>query len=99
MEKPNSAPSKEEFSLVVGGPLYQLYLRGHLAQHPLDLLHRRILTFILITWVPLFVLTVIGGKAFDGVHVPFLKDLATHVRFLISIPLFLIGEITVHNNI
>jgi hypothetical protein len=33
-----------DFSLVVGGPLYQLFLRNKLAQAPLDLLHRRVVT-------------------------------------------------------
>ena len=31
-----------EFSLVVGGPLYNTYLRTHLADQPLGLVHRRL---------------------------------------------------------
>jgi hypothetical protein len=57
---------------VLGGPLYQLYLRTRLAKPPLELLYRRIISFTLITWVPLWLLTVIGGHALSGVKVPFL---------------------------
>src|SRR5262245_23708059 len=99
MEQANIAPNKDAFSLVLGGPLYQLYLRSGLVKQPLRLLPRRIFLFILITWVPLLLLTLMNGTIFGGVQVPFLKDLATHTRFLISIPLFLIGELTVHNNL
>ncbi len=50
-----------DFSLVLGGPLYQLYLRTRLARAPIELLHRRIIAFVLITWVPLWLLTAIEG--------------------------------------
>ena len=86
-------------SLVFGGPLYQLFLRSRLARPPLELLHRRIIALVLITWLPLAVLALIEGNAMGGVDVPFFKHLAVHVRFLISLPLLIIAEIIVHQRI
>ena len=69
-------------SLVLGGPLYQLFLRSRLARPPLELLHRRIIALVLITWLPAAVLALIEGNGLGGVAVPFFKHLAVHVRFL-----------------
>lgn len=52
------APSPtDDFSLVLGGPLYQLFRRSGLLKPPLDLLRRRILVLSLLTWLPLLVLS------------------------------------------
>jgi hypothetical protein len=40
-----------DFSLVLGGPLYQLYLRTRLARAPIELLHRRIIAFVLVMYL------------------------------------------------
>jgi len=88
-----------DFSLVLGGPLYQLYLRTRLARAPIELLHRRIVAFVLITWVPLWLLTAIESHALGGVKVPFLLDLDAHARFLISLPLLIVAELFVHQRI
>ncbi len=42
-----------DFSLVLGGPLYQLWRRTRLARDTLDLLRRRIVVLALLTWLPL----------------------------------------------
>jgi hypothetical protein len=42
-----------DFSLVLGGPLYQLLRKAHLEGDAMELLHRRVLAAILLTWVPL----------------------------------------------
>jgi hypothetical protein len=88
-----------DFSLVLDGPLYQFYLRSRLAKAPIELLHRRIIAFVLITWVPLWLLTAIEGHALGGVKVPFLLDLDAHARFLVSLPLLIIAELFVHRRI
>jgi hypothetical protein len=88
-----------DFSLVLGGPLYQLYLRTRLARAPIELLHRRIIAFVLITWAPLWLLTAIDGHALSGVKVPFLQDLDAHARFLVSLPLLIFAELFVHQRI
>jgi len=87
------------FSLVLGGPLYQLYLRTRLARPPLDLLSRRVIGLSLISWFPLLVLSVLGGRALGGVAVPFLRDVEPHTRFLVALPLLIMAEVFVHDRI
>src|SRR5438034_9021729 len=97
--KPAAVRPPDDFSLVLGGPLYQLYLRSRLAAPPIDLLGRRILASMMITWVPLAVLALIGGRAFGGVEVPFIKHVAVHARFLLALPLLLAAEPFAHHRI
>jgi len=86
-----------DFSLVLGGPLYQLLRRSHLADDALDLLRRRIVVIALFAWLPLLVLSTLAGNAWGGrVAVPFLHDFDTHVRFLIALPLLVAAELVVH---
>jgi len=101
MKPGDTSPNNDarSLSLVLGGPLYQLFLRSRLARPPLELLHRRIIALVLITWLPLAVLTLIEGNAMGGVGVPFFKHLAVHVRFLISLPLLIMAEMIVHNRV
>jgi len=95
-----SAPAApEDFSLIVGGPLYQMYLRTGLLRPPADLVQRRIIAFIVVTWLPLAVLTFAGGTAFGGVEVPFLADVDVHIRFLLALPLLIAAEVLVHQRI
>jgi hypothetical protein len=74
----------EDFSLVLGGPLYQMYLRTRLLRPPADLVQRRITALALVTWLPLLVLSIASGTAFGGLKVPFLVDLEVHTRFLLA---------------
>ena len=67
-----------DFSLVLGGPLYQLWRRSHLAGDALQLLHRRIVVLTALAWVPLLALSVAEGHAWGGsVALPFLYDIET----------------------
>jgi hypothetical protein len=95
----STVQSSEDFSLVLGGPLYQLYLRSRLVRPPADLLERRIGAFIVVTWVPLFLLTLGSGTAAGGVQVPFLLDIDVHVRFLAALPLLIGAELLVHRRL
>jgi hypothetical protein len=88
-----------DFSLVLGGPLYQLFRRTHLTGPALELLRRRILFFALLCWLPLAVLSAVEGHLFGGPKFSFLHDIETHVRFLISLPVLLLAEITVHRRL
>ena len=45
-----------DFSLVLGGPLYQLFLRTRLAGPSFDLLKRRMIVITLVAWLPLLLL-------------------------------------------
>jgi hypothetical protein len=97
MQDPRAEP--EDFSLVLGGPLYQLFRRTRMLQPPLDLLKRR-LTFIpLFAWLPLLVVSVLEGRAWSGVSVPFLGDIEAHVRFLVALPLLVVAEVVVHRRL
>jgi hypothetical protein len=82
---------------VLGGPLYQLLRRTHLSDDALALVHRRILAFLLITWLPLLLLSLFEGRAWRGsVAVPFLLNAEVQARFLIAMPLLLLAELAVH---
>ena len=59
-QQPKTTEGKEDFSLVLGGPLYQLFLRTRLIRPPLDLLYRRVVASLLVTLLPLAVLTALG---------------------------------------
>ena len=102
-----SAPTKPEelaalqgpadFSLVLGGPLFQLLRRAHLSDDALSLQRRRILTFLILAWVPLAVLSIAAGRFLPGsVAVSFLTDIDVHVKFLIVLPLLVAAELIVH---
>jgi len=88
-----------DFSLVLGGPLYQLFLRSGLAKPPLDLLQRRVLALPLLTWLPLLVLSALEGHAMAGVGLPFLQDLEAQARFLLALPLLIAAEVLVHQRL
>ena len=56
-----------DFSLVLGGPLYQFFIRARIYTDTLGLLKRRVLVISLFTWLPLLLLSVFAkanGKAF-----------------------------------
>lgn len=88
-----------DFSLVMGGPLYQLFRRGRLWRSAEDLGRRRIVVITLITWLPLFVLAALEGQAFSGVRLPFLRDLEVQARFLVALPLLIVAEVLVHRRL
>jgi hypothetical protein len=86
-----------DFSLVLGGPLYQLLRRAHLSDDALHLQRRRIVVIALLAWLPLLLLSGLGGHLLDGgVAVPFLMDVDVHVKFLVVIPLLVGAELVVH---
>jgi len=87
----------ENFSLVLGGPLYQLWRRTRLAGDGLQLLHRRITTMVLLAWLPLLLLSVAEGPAWgSSVALPFLHDVDLHLRLLVALPLLIAAELLVH---
>jgi hypothetical protein len=94
----NAAVTPADFSLVLGGPLYQLFRRARLADDSgtLELLKRRIIVIALFAWLPLLVLSLVEGRAWDGVAMPFLHDVDVHARFLIALPLLVLAELVVH---
>jgi hypothetical protein len=90
-------PSPADFSLVLGGPLFQLLRRAHITGDALELMRRRVVVISLLAWVPLLMLSALDGRAWGGgVAVPFLRDWDTHVRFLVALPLLVVAELVVH---
>jgi hypothetical protein len=93
-----SVPHLErDFSLVLGGPIYQLFQRAHLSGPALEQLWRRIWVITLVAWLPLLVLSVMDGRAMGPPSpLPFLRDIEAQVRFLVALPLFIAAELVVH---
>ena len=84
-----------DFSLVLGGPLFQLLRKAHLEGDHLELLPRRLLTLTMVAWLPLLLLT-LGTSAGSLTRLSFFHDVEVHVRFLIALPLLIGAEVLVH---
>jgi hypothetical protein len=52
----------QDFSLVLGGPLFQLLCRSHLSGDALELLQQRIIVITLLAWVPLLALSALEDR-------------------------------------
>jgi hypothetical protein len=88
-----SSVNFNNFSLVYGGPLNRLLIRTGLIKPDSPQIIRKVVFAFFITWVPLLILSVIQGLAYGSqVRVPFLYDIAAHVRFLLALPLLIIAE-------
>ncbi len=86
----------EEFSLVLGGPLYQLLVSCGLIKPPIAHLSWRIGTITAIAWLPLALLTVFSGRFAGGVPTPFLYDFEVQAKLLFSLPLLIFAEMVVY---
>ncbi len=92
-----SLQEPQDFSLVLGGPLFQLLRRAHLSDDALELARQRIIVISLFAWLPLLALSALEGQLLGGrVAVPFLLDLEVHVKFLLVMPLLIAAELVVH---
>jgi hypothetical protein len=106
LEPPNTsmamgtALERPDFSLVLGGPLFQLFRRAHLSGASLEMLHRRVLFMPLLAWLPLLLLSVFERHALGGaIKIPFLHDIESSVRFLVALPVLIASEMVVHDRI
>jgi len=88
-----------DFSLVLGGPLYQIFKRMHLSGSTLELLTRRLLVISLLAWLPLLVLSAIERHLLGSQNLTFLHDIESHARFLIALPILILGELIVHRRL
>ncbi|GAK48998.1 hypothetical protein U14_00215 [Candidatus Moduliflexus flocculans] len=89
--------SQQDFSFVLGGPLYQFFRRTGLVDDDLMLLSRRMIILSLFCWLPLLVLSMLDGQIWGGnVTVPFLGDVEVHTKFLLTLPLLIAAELIVH---
>ena len=84
------------FSIVLGGPLYDSLQRHGIVQSSLPNVARRIAALVALTWLPLLVLSLRDGVAWGHqVKVPFLYDLSMYGRFLLALPLLIIAELVI----
>jgi hypothetical protein len=89
----------QDFSLVIGGPLFQFLRRVHLSDDALLMVRQRVVAFALLAWLPLLALSAAEGNLTGGAAVPFLKDLEVHIRFLVVVPLLVVAELVVHQRL
>jgi hypothetical protein len=94
--KINLLEDPPDFSIVLGGPLFQLLRRAHLEGDHLELLYRRLVFFVGFTWLPLFLLATVGPFAGSAGRLAFLRDIEVHARFLVALPAFIAAELLVH---
>ncbi len=92
-------PELQNFSLVLGGPLWQLLRKARMDDDAGSLVARRIVLASAIIWLPLLVLCAIEGTLLGGVDIPFLPDIETHARFLVGVPLMILAELVVHQRL
>jgi hypothetical protein len=87
----------QDFSLVLGGPLFQLFRKAGMDGDAAGMVVRRMLILAGIAWLPLLVLSLIARQAqSDAAGVPFLYDVEAHVRFLVALPILIAAELVVH---
>jgi hypothetical protein len=94
--KINLLDAPPDFSIVLGGPLFQLLRRSHLEGDHLELLQRRLIFFVGTTWLPLFLLASVLPLAGSAGRLAFLRDIEVHARFLVAHPAFIVAELLVH---
>ncbi len=86
-----------DFSLVLGGPLFQLLRRAHLSDDAMMMARERIIVISLFAWLPLLLLSALEGRVLGATTVvPFLLDVEVHIRYLIALPLLIAAELVVH---
>ena len=88
-----------DFSLVLGGPLFQLLRKSRLEGQHLELLKRRLLVITLVAWLPLLLLAILGSSGANVGRLSFLRDVEVHFRFLIALPVLIAAELMVHSRL
>jgi hypothetical protein len=89
-----------DFSLVNGGLLNRFWRRTRLSGDAMQWVPRRAVVAAMLTWVPLLLLALVDGKAWgDSVALTFMKDIETHLRLLVAVPLLILAEVKVHGRL
>jgi hypothetical protein len=85
-----------ELSLMEGGPGDALMKRLRLIRPEFGAASQRTAIILaLLSWLPLLVFSLIEGLAVGGARIPFLYDIAAHVRFLVAVPILVLAEIPI----
>jgi len=89
----NPRGQQHKFQLIEGGLAHRLAIRLGLKHPDNPYILRRAVLSVLVTWVPLLMLSAIDGNA-TGHHVtvPFLHDFAVYARFLLAVPMLILAE-------
>jgi hypothetical protein len=88
--------SMPDLMLTQGGPGDALLHHLRLAQPQSHTGSRReALMLAAITWVPLCLFAMLEGLAFRRVTIPFFDDIATHVRFLVAVPILILADVPI----
>jgi len=94
------AADHQDFSVVIGGPLFQLFRKAHLSGDGLELVGTRMFVMLALSWLPLLILSAVQGLALgSNVVLPFLHDIEAQARILLFLPLLVTGEIVVHQRL
>jgi hypothetical protein len=96
MAQDNFVEEQHDFSLVLGGPIFQFFRRAHLEGSHLELLRRRIVIITVFVWVPLLLLAVFTSPVGRVGLLSFLRDVEVHARFLVALPVLIGAELLVH---
>jgi len=99
LTEPNFFEGRDDFSLVLGGPIFQLLRRSHLSGGGLELLHRRLLVITLTAWLPLLLLSMLANSTGGLGRLSFFHDIEVHVRLLVALPVLIAAELIVHSRI
>ena len=92
---PDLHEDRHDFSLVLGGPLFQLLRKAHLEGDHLELLRQRMLVITGGAWLPLLLLSVLSTSDGNVGRLSFFHDVEVHVRFLIALPVLIGAELIV----
>jgi hypothetical protein len=85
-----------EFSIVLGGPIYDFLERIGLVRRGLPNASRRIIALIGITWLPLLIFCLKDGSALNRlITIPFLSDFSMYGRYLLALPIFIGAELVI----
>jgi hypothetical protein len=88
-----------DFSLVMGGPTFQLFRKAHLIGDHLELLRRRLLVITSIAWLPMLVLDLFTSRSGSAGQLTFLQDVEVQARFLVSLPILIVAELIIHSRL
>jgi hypothetical protein len=81
----------DNFSLVSGGPFYRALQRIGLFKPHHNI--KRIAAWLILTWLPLLILSLVAGTAWGNkVKIPLLDDFSIYGRFFLAIPLLIAAE-------
>jgi hypothetical protein len=96
MATPEEPP---DFSLMLGGPLYQIWRRAFLSGPALELVQRRVIVISLVAWLPLAALSAVEHHLFGTQSLTFMHDIESHVRFLVALPALILAELMVQHRL